>query len=256
MANDSLRERLALYVSRQASSPARYLWETAVTTLFGRVPALPGLALRSLAYRAILGMDGAAAIETGVRLRFADNIRLGNGVYLDESTYLHACPNGITIGADSLVMHGAILHVYNFRGIPHAGIRIGRGCLIGELNVLRGQGGIEIGDRVYFAPLVQLLAVDHVFDDPERPFTEQGITAEGIRVGDDVWIGAGAVVTDGVVVGSGSVVAAGAVVTSDVPERSVVGGVPARGIRDIRRADALRAGAATGRAGHERRRVW
>jgi len=98
---------------------------------------------------------------------------------------------------------------------------------------LRGQGGITIGDRVYTAPLVQILAVNHVFDDPTRPMIEQGITAEGIVIEDDVWIGAGAIITDGVRVGRGAVIAAGAVVTQDVPPHTVVGGVPARVLREI-----------------------
>ncbi len=144
--------------------------------------------------------------------------------------YLHATPGGIEIGAGTFVMHGAVLHVYNFRDLPHAFIRIGRDSLIGEYNVLRGQGGITIGDRVYTAPLVQFLAVNHVFDDPTRPMVEQGITAEGIVVEDDVWIGAGAIITDGVRIGQGAVVAAGAVVTTDVPPHTVVGGVP-RGVK-------------------------
>ena len=46
-------------------------------------------------------MEGTAAIENGVRLRFASNIRLGAGTYLDHGTYLHACPNGITVGDGS-----------------------------------------------------------------------------------------------------------------------------------------------------------
>lgn len=225
------------YVQRQASSPARYLWEALITTLCGRVPTLGGIGLRALAYRLILTMDGPAAIESGVRLRFADRIRLGRGAYLDEGVYLHACPpGGISIGAGSYVMHHAILHVYNFRDLPRAGIQVGADSLIGEFCVLRGQGGIVIGDRVYLATMVQLLAVNHVFEDPDRPFTAQGITAEGIVIEDDVWIGAGAVVTDGVRIGRGAVVAAGAVVTADVAAHSVVGGVPARPLRDLRAA--------------------
>jgi len=101
------------------------------------------------------------------------------------------------------------------------------------MNVLRGQGGITIGDRVYTAPLVQMLAVNHIFDDPRRPMVEQGITAEGIVIGNDVWIGAGAIITDGVKIGEGAVVAAGAVVTKDVPAHTVVGGVPAKVLKTI-----------------------
>jgi acetyltransferase-like isoleucine patch superfamily enzyme len=174
-----------------------------------------------------------------VRLRMADNIRLHNGVYLDQNTYLHACPNGIEIGENSIVMHGAILHVYNFRQMPDSGIKIGRDCLVGEYSVIRGQGGVTIGDRVYTSPFTQIIAVNHVFDDPDLPFIEQGITAEGIHIEDDVWIGSGAIITDGVRIGKGAVVAAGAVVIHDVPGHTVVAGVPAKTVRNIEKQQEL-----------------
>lgn len=225
---------IRLYLSRQASGLTRYVLEQTLYLLIGWVPTVVGIGLRALFYRTILRMDGWAAIERNVRLRFADKIILGHGVYLDEGVYLHACPDGIRIGDQTIVMHGAILHVYNFRDLPHAGITIGRNSLIGEYSVIRGQGGVTIGDRVYTSPFTQIIAVNHVFDDPERPFTEQGITAEGIVIEDDVWIGSGAVVTDSVRIGRGAVVAAGAVVTQDVPPHTVVGGVPARVLRAIK----------------------
>lgn len=229
----SARDGINLYLSRQASSLPRYLLEQALFALVGWVPTPLGLALRGVLYRLIMHMEGVAAIERNVRLRVASNIHLAHGVYLDEQTYLHATPRGIWIGENSIVMHGAILHVYNFRDIPQAGIKIGRDCLVGEYSVIRGQGGVEIGDRVYTSPFTQIIAVNHVFDDPQRPFVDQGITAQGIVIEDDVWLGAGAVVTDGVRVGRGAVVAAGAVVTRDVPPHTVVGGVPARVIKEI-----------------------
>ena len=222
-----------LYVSRQAASPARYALEQALQALVGWVPTILGVGLRAIAYRLILRMDGWAAIEKSVRLRWASHLRLGHGCYLDERVYIHACPNGVEIGPGTMVMHGAVLHVYNFRNLPHAGIRIGRDSLIGEYSVIRGQGGVTIGDRVYTSPMTQLIAVNHVFDDPTRPFVDQGITAQGIVVEDDVWIGAGAVVTDGVRICRGAVVAAGAVVTTDVPAHTVAAGVPARVVRTI-----------------------
>ncbi len=233
---------LNLYLHRQADSPGHYVLEQTLQALCGWMPTILGVGLRGLLYRLMLHMDGVAAIEQGVRLRFANHIRLGRGAYLDEGVYIHACPNGVTIGANTLVMHGAVLHVYNFRDLPHAGIIIGRDSLIGEYNVIRGQGGVTIGDRVYTSPLVQIVAVNHVFDDPARPFVEQGITAQGIIIEDDVWIGAGAIITDGVRVGQGAVVAAGAVVTRDVPPHTVVGGVPARVLRDIDGATVPRCG--------------
>jgi acetyltransferase-like isoleucine patch superfamily enzyme len=225
--------QLQLYIRRQASSPARYFIEQTLIEAFGWVPTLAGIGLRSLVYRSILTMRGLAAIEKGVRIRFAKNITLEQGAYIDQGVYLHACQNGIRVGKNSLVMHGSVLHVYNFRGIPHSEIRIGENSLIGEYNVIRGQGGVKIGDRVYTSPMVQIVAVNHVFDDPVLPFVQQGITAQGITIEDDVWIGSGAIVTDGVTVGKGAVVAAGSVVTRNVAPYSVVAGSPAKLIRRI-----------------------
>ena len=225
--------QLRLYISRQAASLGRYFWEQLIIFMLGWIPTIFGIGIRGILYRTILKMDGWAAIENGVRIRFASNIHLSHGVYIDQGSYLHACPNGIEIGKNSIVMHGTILHVYNFREIPHSAIRIGDDCLIGEYSVIRGQGGVTIGDRVYTSPFTQLISVNHVFDDPERPFVDQGITAEGIVVEDDVWIGSGVVITDGVRIGTGSVVAAGAVVTTNVAPHSVVGGVPAKFIKMV-----------------------
>ena len=226
-------KNIRLYLDRQASSIFRYFYEQAILFILGWIPTIFGIGLRGLFYRLILRMEGLAAIENNVRLRYTNYIKLGHGVYLDEGVYLHACPQGIEIGTDTIVMHGSVLHVYNFRDMPHSGIKIGNNSLIGEYTVIRGQGGVHIGDRVYTSPYTQIIAVNHVFDDPEQPFTEQGITAEGIFIDDDVWLGAGAVITDGIRVGKGGVVAAGAVVTKDVPPHTVVGGVPAKLIKVI-----------------------
>lgn len=227
-------KQVTLYLSRQSSSIGRYVWEQIVQAAAGWVPGIVGIGVRAVVYRAMMHMDGVAAIEEGVRIRFADNVRLGRGVYLDHGVYLHACPGGISIGPESYVMKNAILHVYNFRDLPHAGIRIGARSLIGEACILRGQGGITIGDDVFLAPLVQMLAVNHVYHDTSRPISLQGITCQGITVEDGAWIGGGAIILDGVRIGKNAVVGAGAVVTRDVPDYCVAAGNPARIVRDLR----------------------
>lgn len=123
--------------------------------------------------------------------------------------------------------------MYNFRDLPNAGITIGERSLIGEACVLRGQGGITIGNDVYLAPLVQILAVNHVYNDTTRPISHQGITAQGIVVEDGAWIGGSAIILDGVRIGCNAVVGAGAVVTKDVPPYTIVVGNPARIVRDL-----------------------
>lgn len=227
-------ERVRYYLAGQASSLPAYVLEQLVLGIFGWMPTLVGIGLRALAYRLIMKLEGIPAIEAGVRIAHAGNIRLGKGVYLDQGVYLHALPSGITIGNNTFVMHHTMLHVFNFRDLPQAGITIGQNCFIGEFNVVRGQGGVRIGNDVYTGPMVQIVAVNHVYDDPNRPIREQGVTAEGIVIEDDVWIGAGVTVVDGVTIGRGSVIGAGAVVTTDIPPYSIAVGTPAKPIKDRR----------------------
>ncbi len=227
-------KQLRYYLAGQASSLPAYILEQFILGIFGWVPTIIGIGLRVLVYRLIMKFDGVPAIEAGVRIAHASNICLGNGVYLDRGVYLHALPAGITIGDGTFVMHHTMLHVFNFRNLPQAGITIGKNCFIGEFNVMRGQGGIHIGNDVYTGPMVQIVAVNHVYDDPHRPIRKQGVTAKGIVIEDDVWIGAGVTVIDGVTIGRGSVIGAGAVVTNNIPPYSIAVGSPAKPIKDRR----------------------
>jgi hypothetical protein len=86
-------DQLRLYIHRQASSLWRYLLEQLLYFSAGWIPTVAGLGIRGILYRLILRMDGWAAIENNVRLRFADHIHLHHGVYLDQGAYLHATPN-------------------------------------------------------------------------------------------------------------------------------------------------------------------
>lgn len=228
-----LSGRLRYYIEGQASGVGEYLWQGLWTTLLGNVPGLLGIGLRAVAYRLILHMDGVAAIEGGVRIRNAGNIRLGRGAYLDRGVYVHATPGGVEIGDRTFVMHNTELHVFNFRDLPNAFIKIGRDTFIGESVVIRGQGGVTIGDSVLLAPMVKVLAVNHIYADISRPVIEQGISGRGIVIEDGAWIGAGAAILDGVRVGKGAVVGANAVVTRDVPPHCIAVGVPARVVQEI-----------------------
>jgi len=90
---------------------------------------------------------------------------------------------------------------------------------------------IAFGDRCLLGPGVHVYTPTHPIDPEERATGRE--RAEPVTVGDDVWIGGRAVLTPGVTVGDGAVIGSGAVVTDDVPDRVVVGGNPARVIREI-----------------------
>lgn len=227
------RHALRFYLRSKTSSLWRYVVSESLQALLAWVPGVVGIGLRGVSYKLFLRTDGIAAIEDHVRINRPEDIVFGRGVYIDHGVYLHGAPGGLQIGEASWVMNGCRLHVFNYRDIPQAGIRIGSRTFLGEGSIIRGQGGVVIGDHVLFGPRVSVLAVNHVFTDPERPIMDQGITAEGIRIEDNCWIGAGATILDGVTVGRGACIGAGAVVTRDVPAHSLAVGVPARVVRDL-----------------------
>ena len=93
---------------------------------------------------------------------------------------------------------------------------------------------VTIGDRVLFGPAVQLLAVTHPVEaEPRARGLEYALP---ITIGDDAWLGGGAIVLPGVTIGDRAVVGAGSVVTRDVPADVVVAGSPARIIRTLQEA--------------------
>ena len=94
-------------------------------------------------------------------------------------------------------------------------------------------GPVCIGNHVNLAQGITVTALNHNFEDKTKRIEEQGITTKPVIIGDDVWIGANAVFLPGVTIGKHCVVAAGAVVTKDVPDDTIVGGVPAKEIKKI-----------------------
>jgi maltose O-acetyltransferase len=136
-----------------------------------------------------------------------------------------------------------------------AGVRIGPGTVVGGAIRITGVGRcqdrlsigdrgwintgcffdatdrIDIGDDVALAQQVLILTQTHELADPLR--RAGALTAAPVTIGRGCWIGARAVILPGVTVGDGAVVAAGAVVTHDVPPHTLVGGVPAREIRQL-----------------------
>ncbi len=109
-------------------------------------------------------------------------------------------------------------------------IRVGEDVFINQGCHLSDIGGIEICDQVMIGPKVNLISSGHPTD-PNRRRRE--VTAAPIVIERNVWIGTGATVLQGVTVGADAVIAAGAVVTKDVPPRTLVAGVPARVVKHL-----------------------
>ncbi len=110
-------------------------------------------------------------------------------------------------------------------------VMIGDHTRIGLHNTIIGP--VTIGNHVNLAQGITVTALNHNFNDKTKRIDEQGVSTNSVVIGDDIWIGANAVILPGVTIGNHSVVAAGAVVTKDVPPHSLVAGVPAKIIKEI-----------------------
>ena len=109
-------------------------------------------------------------------------------------------------------------------------IHLGKNVFINAGCKFQDHGGIYIGDNVLIGHNVVLATLNH----EENPKNRGNLIAAPIKIGNDVWIGSNATILSGVTMDDGAIVAAGAVVTKDVAENTVVGGVPAKYIRDIK----------------------
>lgn len=128
--------------------------------------------------------------------------------------------NPFELGAGSVIED----HVTVNNGM--GGVYIGARSFVGISAVLIGP--LRIGNDVIIAQNVVFSGLNHNYQDVHTPIKDQPCTAAEIIIGDEAWIGANAVVTAGVRVGRHAVVAGGSVVTKDVPDYAVVGGNPAR----------------------------
>ena len=110
-------------------------------------------------------------------------------------------------------------------------ITIGKGVFINSGCHFQDQGGIIIGDGSLIGHNVVLATINHDLD----PENHRKNHYAPITIGNHVWIGSNATILPGVILGDWSVVAAGAVVTKDVPAYAIVGGIPAKVLKNIKK---------------------
>ena len=165
-----------------------------------------------------------------MRSRFAawgPRSRLGLGAKLVE-------PQLIDVGGDVVLGEYSWLNAKDERRDRRPTLRIGDGTSIGRFAQINAWRSVTIGRNVLIADRVFISDADHNYSDAETPIIQQGDAFIGaVTLQDGCWIGIGAVILPGVTVGRNAVVAANAVVTKDVPARAVVGGIPAKIIKQL-----------------------
>ena len=108
------------------------------------------------------------------------------------------------------------------------GLKVGKSFSPNTGALIDARGGIDIGDHVMVGPYAVIVSSNHDFRQMHVPMAAVDHVMAKVTIGNDVWIGAHAVITAGMTIGNGVVVSAGAVVTKDVDDYQIVGGVPAK----------------------------
>lgn len=142
------------------------------------------------------------SIDPGAVIGYKEHggfIRIGDFVSIRFNTVLRTCGGKIIIGNRVVINYGCVFH---------------------------GLGGINIGNNVLLSPYVQLYAQNHGIEKGIF-IRKQRQTGKGIRIEDDVWVGAGSIILDGVTVHKGAIIGANSVVSKDIPEFEIWAGTPA-----------------------------
>jgi len=158
---------------------------------------------------------------------WGERSRIGRGAKLIGAQF-------IRVGSRVTIGEQAWLNAKDDRDNGLSTLSIGDGTSIGRLVHINAWQSVAIGRNVLIADRVFVSDADHNFADTSTPIRLQGDSFRGaVLLQDGCWIGIGAVILPGVTIGRNAIVAANAVVTKDVPACAVVGGIPAKIIKQL-----------------------
>ena len=127
-----------------------------------------------------------------------------------------------------LIRSNVIIHGFN-KLIIGDDVSINHGCFISA------EGGLEIGNSVSIGHNTSIITTEHSYTDQNLPIKKQPILHKPVRLGDNIWVGANVTILAGVTIAANTIIAAGAVVTRSVDtEGTIIGGVPATFIKNIK----------------------
>ncbi len=164
------------------------------------------------------------AVSSKLLIRRNAHIELKRKVTIYEYGKIIIEDNGkLFINESSCVERGSEIIVYK-----DASLCIGKNTGIGSYCNIRATGKIQIGDNVLIAQFVSIIDGQYEYKDKTIIFGKEHFKVEHVCIGNNVWIGIGAILLPGVTIGDGAVIGAGSVVTKDIPPYAVAFGSPAR----------------------------
>ncbi len=221
----ALQKYRAMHVGDGASLLAFLRYEL-LTFFLSSLPGAAGYFLRKATYGRLFDSVGrGVVIGPRVTFRCPRSIALGNNVFIDANAVLDAKGAGSRIRLRDSVLIGR----NSILSCASATISLGEDVSIGPNCYIRaGLGDVELGSYITIGANSVIISGNPSYARSDIPMKRQIGSAEGVTIGDDVWMGVGVRVVDGVHVGHGCVIGAGAVVIDDLPDGSIAAGVPAR----------------------------
>ncbi|WP_439474438.1 acyltransferase [Algoriphagus formosus] len=178
--------------------------------------------LRGLFYNIFLYSGKSKNLRVASNVEMWGDITLGNNIYVGSNSKIYTkviLSDGVYIGDN-----------VELRSNGGNKISIGINCTVNRGSLIIGE--VKIGSNCLIAPLCVVVGSNHNFSNVDELINKQGISSKGIKIGDNVWLGAHVTVLDGVHIGANSVIGAGSVVTKDVPANSVAVGNPCKVVKE------------------------
>ena len=224
----SLLERLIRYIKKDSNYSIRFSLSTQDIAI---VLIRRGLALMRGWLYLITRFRKMSIFFKGnnTNIYFSNHLEFGSPLTIGDNVTIECLgKTGIRLGRNVNIPDGCFIRCTGVISELGTGLEIGDNTGLGHNNFINSQGGVSIGDDVIIGSNVSILAENHIFDSSEELIRLQGVNRIGIKIENNVWIGANVTILDGVEIGTGCVIGAGSVVTKSVPSYSIAVGNPCK----------------------------
>lgn len=207
-----------------------------ISTMFGLIWTKGMMVLRGILRKPFFNKSkGILFIGKRVKIKNKKKITFNGSATIEDGCFIEALSKGgIEIGNNFSLGRNSIIECTGVIRELGEKLIIGQNVGIAANAFIAMRGKVEIGNDTIFGPGVSIHAENHNFKDLDKPIRLQGATRKGIKIGKNCWIGSKVIILDGVNIGDNVIIGAGAVVTKDIPDYAIAAGVPAKIIKNRR----------------------
>ena len=204
-----------------------------ISTMFGLIWTKGMMVLRGILRKPFFNKSkGILFIGKRVKIKNKKKITFNGSATIEDGCFIEALSKGgIEIGNNFSLGRNSIIECTGVIRELGEKLIIGQNVGIAANAFIAMRGKVEIGNDTIFGPGVSIHAENHNFKDLDKPIRLQGATRKGIKIGKNCWIGSKVIILDGVNIGDNVIIGAGAVVTKDIPDYAIAAGVPAKIIK-------------------------